>query len=222
MIIIPLVFALVMFYGVLRRKGMLQLMRALVVMTLVGAAVFLLLPDASSTYITYARTIKDEGLQRVVDNSLGGYLETIRQAGVFGYGLGTATQGSYHLASHGQRTWQEDGLSRLGAELGIPGTLLLLWAMLAMARDSRRAMKQLPPQHPLSLLQAGMLGVLAANAASFLVSHQAYSGDPSSIAIATMCLGFVLAAPAAAEGESRRLTLPPPMLDAALLGQVYR
>jgi dienelactone hydrolase len=37
--------------------------------------------------------------------------------------------------------------------------------------------------------------VLIANLACFLVSHQAYSGDPSSVTIVGFCLGVLLSLP---------------------------
>ena len=51
-----------------------------------------------------------------------------------------------------------------------------------------------------SLLFIGFVGIVAANAASFLVSHQAY-GDPFLVTLAGFILGITLSAPRWAFGR---------------------
>ena len=48
---------------------------------------------------------------------------TLRQAGLFGYGLGMAVQGAHHIKIERPNIWQEGGLSKLLAECGVPGLL---------------------------------------------------------------------------------------------------
>jgi hypothetical protein len=113
---------------------------------------------------------------------------TLKQSGVFGYGLGTATQGAYHLT--GQYTsWQEDGGGKLFVELGVPGVLLLAAAGWLVLREMYAALQRCTPESQEFRLKAGLAAVLAGNAASFLISHQAYSGDPTSICLVLFCLG---------------------------------
>jgi hypothetical protein len=169
---------------------------ALAAAALAGVAIYSFLPgDTTSRYVHYAGSVKEEGLERLTQGALRGYATTVRQAGIFGYGLGSATQGSYHIVRHGERTWQEDGISRLAAEIGVPGTVLTALALIWLIRAALGAQRLLPRGHPLRWLQASLIGVLAGNGASFVISHQAYSGDPSSIAIVSLCFGFVLAIP---------------------------
>ena len=52
----------------------------------------------------------------------------------------------------------------------------------------------MPSHTPDSLLFVGLLGIMAANAASFFVSHQAF-GDPFLVTIAGLLLGLTLSAP---------------------------
>jgi len=207
MIFIPVLFAAVYLYMNLRRRGLGSAMRALALLAVAGVCVFLFLPsrgsDDATEYVTYASTVAEEGVDRISRNSLHGFVVTMRQAGIFGYGLGTATQGSYHVAYHGRRTWQEDGFSRLGAELGLPGAVLVLWAVGLLIWQCCLSTRMVPAHHPAATLQVGLVGVLVGNAASFFVSHQAYSGDPSTIAIASMCLGFLLAGPVMAASDAQ-------------------
>ncbi len=127
---------------------------------------------------------------------------------MFGNGLGTSTQGGRQIGKHTARNWQEDGISRLGAEFGVPGSLCMLAALFGFGQCLWKALRALPSGTRASALQGDLLGVVAANAASFIISHQAYSGDPSAIAIVSLILGFVFAIPllgeeAKAEAEWR-------------------
>ena len=202
MIMMPVVFALVVLIFALRRSGARTTVQLLAAGGLLAFVVITFLSDTrSSGYFNYASTVQQEGLQRIQKGVLGSFTEAVQQAGIFGYGLGTATQGSRY-ASHGARTWQEDGFSRLAAELGLIGTTLLLAAMVLAAKTGYRCLKGLAGAGD-SDLQVDFVALLAANAASFLISHQAYSGDPSTIAIATMCFGFLLAGSRAANLQAR-------------------
>ncbi len=192
MIVMPAVFAIVLFYGLARRHHVSKAFQSAVLLVLIAAATWALLPSDAADHLTYARTSAEEGFHRV--NAVPRVVTTFRQAGPLGYGLGTATQGAYHLARHGQRTWQEDGIGRLAAELGIPGLILVFAAVWMGFREVISALRRSTQKKGL-VLQYGLLAVFGANLASFIVSHQAYSGDLSSIAIACLCLGFVMAMP---------------------------
>jgi hypothetical protein len=133
-----------------------------------------------------------------------GAIGTVEEHGILGCGLGTATQGAQYLdipgiaygrKGNGIYAWQEDGLSRLVMELGVIGTVLMLVAGALLVRAAVKAVRKTPPGGETYLLAAGLAGVLAANLASFIVSHQAYSGDPSTILIVTQCFGMLLACP---------------------------
>jgi hypothetical protein len=193
MIVMPVVFAMVILYGVARQRRLHRLLQVAVVLLLIAIGIWSILPSGVEDHMVFATSTLDEGFQRI--NPVDKVYWTLYQSGILGYGLGTATQGNYQFVDHGQRTWQEDGVGRLAAELGLPGMLVVLIAVWMLGREVVQALgrgKTNPLNH---LLQYALLGAFLANIASFLASHQAYSGDPSSIAIACCCLGFVLAMP---------------------------
>ena len=63
-------------------------------------------------------------------------------------------------------------------------------------------MKMVPPDHPISELQIGLVGVIAATAASFIISHQAFSGDPCSMLFVAFLLGVMLSGPVQVNRET--------------------
>ena len=84
----------------------------------------------------------------------------------------------------------------------------------------RNAIRVVPPDSPVQLLQITTLSVLVANAASFVISHQQFSGDPVSALWATMMAGMCLGAPRifamrARAMASRGATVRPPQPAAA-------
>ncbi len=124
--------------------------------------------------------------------------ETVKQVGILGAGLGTATQGRYYLGiqtSRSQRGWQEDGVSRLFMEFGLPGVLMLGMAGMLMIKVLYDSLKLVPATSTVQALQIGMLSCVMGNAASFAISHQQYSGDPVSALMVTIMAGIVLGAP---------------------------
>lgn len=193
MIVMPVVFAGVILYGVAQQRRLHRLLSVAVALLLIAVGVWSLLPSDAEDHMVFATSTLDEGFQRI--NPVDKVYWTLYQSGILGYGLGTATQGNHQFVDHGQRTWQEDGVGRLAAELGLPGMIAVLIAALMLGREVIHALKRGNTNPSNQLLQYGVLGAFLANIASFLASHQAYSGDPSSIAIACCCLGFALAMP---------------------------
>ncbi len=106
--------------------------------------------------------------------------------------MGTATQGTHHLAVKRPRTWQEGGLSRILVELGVPGFICFLMLTIALVRRviflvSRR----LEPKSREFPIMAGLAAIFFANACSFVVSHQIF-GDPFIIVFFSLLVGFLL------------------------------
>jgi len=125
----------------------------------------------------YSTTISDVA-PRLKDNVAQGVVGTVKQSGLMGSGLGVATQGAQHFAIEARRdVWQEDGVSRLFKELGIPGVALIGMAFLLGLKGCRREVRH---QNfvPLIELQALVIALVTANLASFVASHQHFSGDP--------------------------------------------
>ncbi len=206
MIVMPVVFGFFVLLVLSRNYRHGWAFQAAAALLAVAVGTWALMPSGTERYLDYAATTPVEGFDRI--NPIPKVRTTLQQAGLLGYGLGTATQGSYHIAAHGQRTWQEDGMGRLAAEVGLPGVVLVLAATFLLVRDVLGSLPRQERRGRIPFMQYSLVGVFAANIASFLASHQAYSGDPSSIAIACMTLGFAMALPHLAEGRSQSRPLP--------------
>lgn len=173
---------------------------AVACMAIVGAAggLFLLSDaDHGEEYTDYAMSMFTEGHERVEQGVLSGAINTLQQVGMLGGGLGSATQGRYYLGSavRAQRAWQEDGISRLFMELGVPGVLLMIVAALQFVSCERSAVLMVPPWHSIQMLQIGLLSAITANGATYVISHQQFSGDPVSSLFVTVMAGLVLSGP---------------------------
>jgi hypothetical protein len=129
---------------------------------------------------------------RVEKHGFEALITTYRQSGIFGEGLGTATQGIHHLKVSKPRTWQEGGLGRVLVELGVPGFLCFLFLSLTLASTMWRLISHsFDPSYSGSILRSGLIALVAANAVSFVVSHQIF-GDPSIICFFSVLIGFIL------------------------------
>lgn len=160
------------------------------------AAMFFLDPDEVRDHTNYASTLFTEGPTRMNELVVGSTITTLQRVGVLGAGLGSGTQGRYYVGVRRIRNnqgWQEDGISRLFLEFGVPGAALMLFAALLAFRMTANAIKAIPADSSLQALQIGLVSAVLGNAASFVISHQQYSGDPVSAILAAMLAGMVLA-----------------------------
>ncbi len=146
-------------------------------------------------YTQYASTMFTQGGDRARDLLTESILVTVYQSGVLGSGIGSATQGSHYVKVKRSHAWQEDGASRLFKELGVPGVILILCFVVMTLQTLFSALRLIPAQHPLALTQIGVLAIVLGNGASFMISHQQYSGDPGSAILVLMMLGMVLGIP---------------------------
>ncbi|HEV7427639.1 MAG TPA: hypothetical protein VGQ46_14845 [Thermoanaerobaculia bacterium] len=172
--------------------------------------------EESSTYTQGAYASRDEVWGRLE----GGMVETVQQSGIMGAGLGTATQGVYHVLrtdSATQLGWQEGGLGKLAMEVGVPG--LFAAALLAFVMITTMIKISGHPDVPGSsqLMRASLFGIVAANIVEFLVSAQAFS-DPVLTLMTAFFVGCLFATAtlddrlaaeqaAAAAAEPRRVPL---------------
>lgn len=164
-----------------------------IVLVLLGVGILAMLPAWQGVlpdYLRYALTLGHEGLIRSLGLFNSVYV-TLHQNGIWGLGLGTATQGSYYLRGSAPRSWQEDGLSRIAAELGLPGLLLFATGTLLLARSLiRRVATAKPNVRRTSVLLAAMtVGYFG----SYIAAHMTYSGDVSTSILSAMPLGMLLA-----------------------------
>jgi hypothetical protein len=131
----------------------------------------------------------------------GGALETFRQVGFMGAGLGTATQGVQHLlGSNVAPGWQEGGLGKVAMEVGLPGLLAMLFIGVVSLRLLLMLTKIPDVRGSSQLLRAMLFGLVAANMASFMGSAQAYTD-----AILALTTGFLIGALFASAALDERL-----------------
>jgi hypothetical protein len=160
---------------------------------LAGALVAIVVTQvrSSNEANVYARGALASG-DEIAERFEGGSLETIRQIGFMGAGLGVATQGTQYFSAGQQFGWQEGGLPKIIAELGVPG--ILAAGVLALALFSvLLKLTGIPDfQGSTQVNRVLLFGLLAANGASFIASAQAYS-DPLIMLLVPFFLGSLLA-----------------------------
>lgn len=182
MLIMPVIFvaAYLLYIQLAARRNLVQVGSYLFLIVAIGAIPLLIYRDQEAIadhQAYYATTISDVA-PRLRDNVAMGIVETLRQSGLMGSGLGVATQGAQHFAvEERQDAWQEDGITRLFKELGVPGVVLVLIALAVLLSNCRRMIRR-QTYLPLIELQAMFFALLMANFASFVASHQHFSGDP--------------------------------------------
>jgi hypothetical protein len=146
-------------------------------------------------YWDYVGVGAESAGSRVESHGFRAVVVTIRQSGFFGEGLGTASTGArYGGTLMGARVWQESGPSKIMVELGVIGFTAAALLGFTLLRLLWRCLDQMPRAAPEGVLFIGFLGILAANAASFTVSHQAF-GDPFLVTLAGFFIGVTLSAP---------------------------
>ena len=154
--------------------------------------------DSTSVYARGAATNTSEIAHRLE----GGLFTTIRQSGLMGAGLGSATQGVYHLLGNRTRNlgWQEGGLAKLAVEVGVPGLLTIAWIAL-IALQLMLRLTRIPDVEGSSLFVRVLLfALVGANAANFTASAQAYTD-----AILALMTGFFVGALFATAALDERL-----------------
>lgn len=145
-------------------------------------------------YYAYAASIASDAPRRLQEGTFGAVWWTLVQAGVLGAGIGSASQGMQHLGGGVVRGWQESGVSKLVAELGLPGLVCGLLAAAQFVRSGLRALRLSPAAAPSHYLVVGLVGMAVANAASFIVSHQVY-GDLLVMTLSAFFVGVALSGP---------------------------
>ena len=122
-------------------------------------------------YFLYATPTVGKVFERVERHNVGGLLATYDQYGFFGEGIGTASTGRRHSGVAVPHTWQEGGLPKLLVELGVLGLLMSILLAFTIFKTLHSTLKRVPPRSALLSLQAGLLGIVAANASSFIISQ---------------------------------------------------
>ena len=188
-----------------------QEVAAVVAIIVVTVVLFSRISSGESTgvYTRAVQTTQTELLSRLS----GGVVETVRQSGPFGSGLGMATQGTHHLVGEKSLGWQEGGMAKLAVELGLPGLIALLILGFRLFHVTHRltAIGDVPGSSQFA--RAMMFALIVANGANFLASAQAYTD--AILTLLTAFFGGCLMATAAlderlagAEGQAVLKPLP--------------
>jgi hypothetical protein len=167
--------------------------------------------EESGVYVRGAATTSDEIFARLE----GGISGTIEQVGVIGAGLGSATQGTYHLAGSATTGfgWQEGGLGKLAMEVGVPGVIVVGLFVFALIR-LMLAISRAPDEPGTSqIMRATLFGIAAANITNFLVSAQAYS-DPLLTLLSAYLVGALLGSAALNDQPAPAAEITPSPLPA--------
>ncbi len=144
------------------------------------------------TAIRYYKETAGQSLDTLNSQGIVTAIETVKQNGILGTGLGTATPGSHHLKVERPRNWEESGSSRVLAELGVPGTFGLLLVMYGIVTSCWRvARRALFERSQLAPYATGLLAFFVANVASLTVSGQILA-DPFIASLLGIMVGLVL------------------------------
>ena len=119
---------------------------------------------------------------------------TYQQSGFFGEGLGSASTGARFGGARGIKTWQESGTAKVMVELGVIGFVASIMLGITILKWIFQLLTKLRSQISDAVLFIGLLGVLGANAASFVISHQVF-GDPFIVTMTGFFIGLALSAP---------------------------
>jgi hypothetical protein len=166
--------------------------------------------EQTSVYAAGARASQTELAQRLE----GGAMATFEQFGLMGAGLGTATQGVYHLLGDNAAIgWQEGGLGKLAVEVGLPGILALLviaWLVVRLLLQLT-SIDDVPGSS--QFVRVALFGLVVANMAAFMASAQAFTD-----AVLALTTGFFVGCLFATAALDERLaaatrTAAPPALQ---------
>ena len=149
---------------------------------------------AGSDFMLYATSPLSYSVERADSQGVDAMISTFKQTGIWGKGLGSATQGAQHTGvkfTAETRGWQEGGLSKILGELGVGGVVFFLLLCLSLFTAIISIIREKVSSDSLYYLRAGLLSIIVANAFAFVVSAQVYS-DLFITSIISMCVGFVL------------------------------
>ncbi len=128
-------------------------------------------------YLARGASVFEDVGGRFSQLGIGSIFWAYRVHGLFGGGLGVASQGAQHFVEGYASGAGEGGLGKIVAELGLIALFILLWLGVSVASYLHKALMILSKIAPNSLaISVGVLAFLIANIPSFIVASQAY-GD---------------------------------------------
>lgn len=176
------VFALLFLWRYASRLRIPQGIALFGLLLLLGLVVRQVSSGERSVYARGALTTQQEIAQRLE----GGALETFRQFGLMGAGLGTATQGVRHISGRNNLGWQEGGLGKLAVEVGLPGVATLVVIALMVLRLLLRLTAVGDVRGSSQFMRALLFALVIANGIAFMASAQAFTD-----AVLALTTGFL-------------------------------
>lgn len=171
-----------------------RLVSLLILISIPAASMLIISSEFSDdvTAIRYYRESAGEAVDSLHSHGFQSVIETVRQNGFLGAGLGVATPGSHHIRVDRPRAWQESAPSRVVAELGVPGAfglaLVILGIIFTCWKITRAALVH---RSPYSLYAAGLFAFFMANVGSLTVSGQILA-DPFIAGFLGILVGLTL------------------------------
>lgn len=163
--------------------------------------------DSSQVHYYTSAQEGDNAFDRLSEHGFGALIETFKQSGFFGSGLGFATPGAHNIKAARPRIWQESGTSRVLVELGVPGFLGFIAVLAAIVTALWRVTRvHLRARTSTGTFAAGLMSFFVANIGSLTVSGQILADSFIVIFLGTF-VGIVL-------GFARKPFLPPEIVAA--------
>jgi len=154
--------------------------------------------DSVSNYIARGTSVYGSATTRAFELGFKPIGWAFNRVGLFGGGLGIASQGSQFFRTTNIAGGSgEGGLGKIMVELGLPGLIAAIWLIYAFAKYINSSLKLsaqnfVPPQ--IMPLMLGIACLLLVNVMTFFVATQAY-GDMFILIIIGLLAGFLFALP---------------------------
>ncbi len=162
-------------------------------------SIYWFLPSFEGTqydlYLARGVSVFEDAGSRFSTLGLGSIKWAYQIHGVFGGGLGVATQGSQHFVQGNVGGAGEGGIGKLVSELGIISLVVIAWLGITFAKHLHRCIalvaKATPSKLPFTI---GILAFLLANVPTFIVASQVY-GDLFVLLVLGFLAGSLFALP---------------------------
>ncbi len=182
---------------------------------LAGAAL-LALPILSllvgDRYLETAQSSLDAVGDRAANTAVSGPLWLLGVVGLFGYGVGTKTQGGQHLGIDLDIPSFEGGFEKVLIELGVVGTAVLILLLIVFVRATLLCFRRIRMARLDATGPTALGAFVIANAAVFIVAFQIY-GDPFVVFLVGFAGGLLLSGSRLAEQRlqtaAKHRLLPP-------------
>lgn len=179
-----LVFCVMFLWRYARRVQMGQVMASLGLLVVLYAVVNQLASGSGTSVYTRSAVASQHELGERFE---GGVMQTFREVGFMGAGLGTATQGVHHLLGSNSIGWQEGGFGKVAMEVGLPGLLALLLMVIIVGRMLLILTRTPDVPGSSQFLRVMLFALVCSNIAGFIGSAQVYND-----AVLALTAGFLV------------------------------